>query len=124
MSAGIYNITIEQGTLFELLTVYATDAEGLLPIDLTGWAGRGQIRKKASDTDVAGTFVISIPSPLLGEVKIVLSAASTSALVLKGSGYNDLVVYYYDIELYKISEPENVFRYLNGTASISPEVTK
>lgn len=91
------------------------------PIDLTGYAGRGQIRWKSTDPLPLAEFVVSLTNPTNGDFDFVLPAESSSAIVLTGAGADDLSIAYYDIELYKNDE---VIRVVSGKAYISPEQTK
>jgi len=119
MAAGIYNMELEQGVTKTIQVTYQDSDEQA--IDLTGYQGRGSIRYKATDADVIAEFEVTVTTPLEGKVTIVLDADALTNLTLKGKAYNELTMGVYDIELYK---DDNVIRLLNGTVSISPEVTK
>lgn len=119
MSAVVKDITIEQGASFSLEAVHSLDESA--PIDLTGYQGRGQIRSKASSKDFLAEFDVTVTDPAGGLVLIELSAEKSSAIPVKGKSYSDMMIAYYDIELYK---DDLVIRLLNGKVMISPEVTK
>jgi hypothetical protein len=117
--AGKYNISVNQGSTFRLAAVYK-DSLGDA-IDLTGYEGRGQIKFKATDTAPIAEFNVTVPTPLEGSVLIELDADALANVQLKGESYSQKTTAVYDIELYSGDE---VIRLLNGTVSISPEVTK
>lgn len=119
MAAGKYTIYIEQGSTFSL-KINLKDSDSVA-IDLTGYTGRGQIRKKSTDTTYLAQFDVSITDATNGEVTITLSAESSSEIVTTGASYLDTLKAYYDIE---ISKDEKVIRILNGICYISPEITK
>lgn len=91
MSAGIYNITVEQGATLDLrLTV--TEPTGLK--DLTGYTAHMQIRREIDDsgilldlTDANGKLELG---GVLGTIRIIVSAVDTAALASSGV---------YDLEL-------------------------
>jgi hypothetical protein len=122
MSAGNYDILVEQGATF-LLTITIKDTSGV-PIDLTGQTFRGKIKKSFSDVTAQATFVCTLANQLTdpGKVTISLSAVDTAAIVINTQGTaRVLTTMVYDIE----SEIAGVVkRWLQGLAKISPEVTK
>lgn len=119
MSAGIYNMTLEQGAT-KSITVTYKDSEGVA-INLTGYSGRGSIKAKATDSTIIASFTVEIPNPTLGQVEITLSATALDSLALTGKSYMDAFTAYYDIEIYS---GQTVIRLLNGAAIISPSITK
>ena len=119
MSAGVYDIIIEQGSTFAFEITLTSD--GTHPIVLTDYLGRGMIRHHAADLEPMASFTVTILDALTGKIGIYLSAEDSSAIPLKGYGYDERTVFYYDIEIYKDDE---VIRVLNGQAQISPEITK
>jgi hypothetical protein len=121
MAAGVYNIAIEQGATFSLVATLTSD--GTTPVDLTGYTGRGKIKTAAYDSTAVATFAITIPSPATGAVNIVLTPTQTAAIEATGAGYSDVTNYYYDVELYTAADAD-VIRLLNGSVTVSPEITK
>ena len=122
MAAGVYNLDVEQGASKAFSITYKDSLDA--PIDLTGYSGRGYIKLKANDSVPLAEFEISIPSPVTGVVEIVLKADALSGNAnVKGSKYSEKTIAVYDIELYTAND-EEVIRLLNGTCSISPEVTR
>lgn len=122
MSAGNYDILVEQGATF-LLTITIKDTSGN-PINLTGQTFRGKIKKSFTDVTAQATFVCTLANQLTdpGKVAISLSAVDTAAIVLNTQGTaRVLTTMAYDIE----SDNAGVVkRWLQGLAKISPEVTK
>lgn len=115
MTAGKYDIYIEQGATFELnITIDGS-------IDLTQYTARGQIRKSATDTTVVYDFTCTVVSAT--QLKVSLTATQTTALVTTGKNYSEVTLAYYDVEIEKTSD-HSVIRLLNGAVKISPEITK
>lgn len=116
MTAGTHDIVIEQGATFRLSLVWK-DPNGT-PYDLTGYTARMQVRKAYGSTSSmlsltsgAGDIVLG---GALGTIVATASATATAAL----SGLQGV----YDIEL--VSPGGVVDRVLQGTVTISPEVTR
>lgn len=129
MSAGIYNITIEQGADWRLLFVWKDQAGN--PHNLTGWTARMQVREtvdsKTALFDLTtengqiaignenGTVEIKIPAAMSQEVK-----ANPKNLVWQDGKQG--VSFSYDLEL--IDTQGIVTRLLQGAAFFVPEVTR
>lgn len=118
MAAGRYDITIEQGTTWTLSLTWK-DAAGT-PINLTGYSARMQIRSSYEATSPliellssGGTPSITI-TPLTGVVALLIEEAATRTLP---SGHA-----VYDLEM--VAANNNVTRLLEGSVTISPEVTR
>lgn len=112
MSAGKYNLTIEQGADFALSFTLEEDGSAK---DLSGYSARAQMRTKKSSTTVAVTFTCTITDSDAGKLKMALTNTQTAAL---SPG-----IYYYDLELFTASDA-NVTRLLEGTATVTAEVTR
>jgi hypothetical protein len=109
--ATVRNIVIDQGSTFSL-TITVTDFTDT-PINLTGYTLRSQLRKSYfSNTFTA--FTVTSPAPLDGEIKLALTATTTSSL-----RYGR---YVYDVEI--VSPTNEVTRVLEGIVTVNPEVTK
>lgn len=116
MAAGVYNITIEQGSTFTLNLTWK-DSSGAA-INITGYTARMQVRKSVdaasttlSLTSGAGDITLGGAA---GTISITVSAASTASIA---SGN-----YVYDLEL--VSGAGVVTRLLQGAVTVSPEVTR
>ncbi len=122
MSAGNYDILVEQGATF-LLTITIKDTSGV-PIDLTGQTFRGKIKKSFTDVTAQANFTFTLANQITnpGKVTVELSATDTAGIVLNTQGTaRVLTTMAYDIE----SDNAGVVkRWLQGLAKISPEVTK
>lgn len=129
MQAGVYNFVIEQGATFELNIQYL-DSAGI-PIDLTGYTGRMQLRPSPSSNTVYLTLssslnpdgtglnfsgVHNLLPATSGTIGIVISSCTSSAL-----NFNQA---YYDLELYSGSSCPYTIRLIQGRAQLSPEVTR
>lgn len=119
--AGTYNLNINQGAT-HLWEVTYTDNEEQ-PIDLTGYQGRGQIRLNVNSPDVLCTFTVTVVGPEQGRVDVLLPASQTEGLVLRGRTAQDRTEAQYDVEVFNTSDGK-VIRLLQGSAFISPEVTR
>lgn len=122
MSAGQYDITVEQGATFEE-TLSITDEDGD-PVDLSGMTARAQIRKTYSDPTVIASFVATVETPATdGIVTMKMTAANTALLpVASATGYLKVPTnYVYDLELV---DGVTVTRLIEGTCAVSPEVTR
>ena len=126
MAAGRYNFTVEQGATFELSIQYK-DSLGV-PVDLTGYSGRMQLRPSVDSSDIYIRLSSSLEpdrtgirftgqsgsEPLAsGSIYIYISAVSSSLLT-----FDDAV---YDLEL---ASGSFVTRLLQGGVHLSKEVTR
>lgn len=122
MAAGIYNIKVEQGVTRSFDAQYRTPG-GVVPVDLTGYAGRGHLRLDKVDCNLLGEFQVVITNPLEGRFKVTLPASALGGKLLRSKRADGLVQAVYDIELYT-PDDAIVTRVLEGTVLISMEVTK
>jgi len=119
MSAGKYNFIIEQGTTFTLELQYKDSNS--VPVDLTGYTGRMQIRPTigsptsyltlSSSIQPDGTG-ITFPTPVSGTINLYISAISSSQLTFDQGVY--------DLE---IATGNTVTRLIQGNVQLSKEVT-
>jgi hypothetical protein len=122
MPAATLNITVEQGSHYEIqLTVNDENDD---PIDLTGFEFAGQIRAKSSKTESLADFDFEITDAAAGLVRAFIISDDTAAIPVKApSGeLRGSSVYVYDIE-YGPAAGER-YRLLQGTATVSGEVTR
>ena len=112
MSAGTYNLTIDQGSDFALDLVIKQSGSAL---DLSNYSGRAQLRTSVDASSDSATFTVTKTNASGGAMKMELQAATSSAL---SAGQ-----YVYDLEIYT-SGDSTVKRILQGTATITPEVTR
>lgn len=119
MAAGKYNFIIEQGTTFTLELQYKDSNS--VPVDLTGYTGRMQIRPTigsptsyltlSSSIQPDGTG-ITFPTPASGTINLYISAISSSQLTFDQGVY--------DLE---IASGSAVTRLIQGNVQLSKEVT-
>jgi hypothetical protein len=121
MIAGIYNMLIEQGTTFvrsfNIQYPDPEDPEVYLNYDLTGYTARMQIRRTIDSSTAIVTCTtengrISIDDEN-GVVTVSMTDEVTSAITTSGV---------YDLEIEDASG--NVSRVVQGTVTLSPEVTR
>ena len=126
MIAGVYNITIEQGTTFyrliDVMEPDVLDPEVYDPFNLTGYTARMQIRRTLEST----TPMVSLTSPTVNgngitvmdgannAISINMTDTTTSSLTTSGV---------YDLEIIKTSTGAGS-RLIQGTLTLSLEVTK
>jgi len=117
MRPGTYNISIVQGATFDQIFTWK-DSFGV-PTNLTGFTARMQVR---SEVGAAGAPLLELTTDnggivlggTAGTIRIIVTATLSAAL-----NYDFGV---YDLEL--VSAAGVVTRLLEGSAALSPEVTK
>ena len=112
MSAGTYNLVVDQGSSFAL--DLAIKQSGL-DLDLTNYTGRAQLRTTHISSSVAASFTVTTTNASAGTLKLELSPATTAAL---SPGQ-----YVYDLEIYTANDAI-VKRILQGEVTLTPEVTR
>jgi hypothetical protein len=125
MAAGNHDILIEQGATFKMVFIITDETSSR--VDLTGLTFRGMVKKAFSDSNAQASFTFNVldqtVSDTKGKVEVYLTAAETSAINVYSKGpvrsINNMV---YDIESEDLEGV--VIRWLQGAASVSPEVTK
>jgi hypothetical protein len=110
MSAGKYDITIEQGSDFSLqLTVQ----DGGSAKNLTGYSVRGQIRSTIDASTIAAELTGTVTNATGGILTISLPYTTTDDIAPG--------LYYYDVEIYTAG---SVQKLIKGTATVLGEVTR
>lgn len=116
MTAGRNDITIEQGATFTYSLIWKDSNS--VPIDLTGYSARMQVRKTYNDS----TAVLDLSSDdgnitlggALGTIDVVAGAAATAIITIRAGVY--------DLEL---ESPTGVVtRLIEGKVTVNPEVTR
>jgi hypothetical protein len=106
------DITIDQGSTYSgKIPVIGANK---LPVDLTNFDARGQIRRSYSSL-TSVNFSTSIDDPTSGEIFINLTPTQTGAM--KPGRY------VFDVEIYNADETD-VIRVCEGQAEITPRATK
>jgi hypothetical protein len=125
MAAGKYSFTLEQGSTFERQLTYQ-DSNGV-PIDLTGYSARMQLRPSPGSPTLYLTLSSSlrpdgtglnmngltgVNPTTSGTIGIVVSAATSSLLTFDEAAY--------DLEIYSGSYASRI---IEGRVKLSKEVT-
>lgn len=120
------NLELYQGSTWEQVVLVTTDADGLVPMDLTGFQARMQVREEIGSADVVLDLTpangrIAVVNPAQGAIQILVSAADTAALPLDF----EQKTFVYDIEVFRPTPaPEYVRKVLVGKLKCYPEVTR
>lgn len=114
MTPGKYNMICPQGTTFSKQLTYTIDS---VPVDLTTYTARMQVREKYTSTSAVVTITTENGGISLGgedgTIDLFISNSATSAISAKD--------YVYDLELVSSS---NVYRLIEGKFIVTPEVTR
>ena len=126
MIAGVYNITLEQGTTFyrliDVMEPTVLDPDVYEAFNLTGYTARMQIRRTI-DSD---TPMVSLTSPTVSGNGITVMDGANNAISINITDTTTSLVDssgLYDLEIIKTSTGQ-VSRLLQGTVTLSREVTK
>ena len=112
MSAGTYNLVIDQGSDFALDLVIK---EGGSALNLANYSGRAQLRTSVTASSASASFTVTVTNAANGALKMQLPAATSSGI---SAGQ-----YVYDLEIYTAND-SIVKRIMRGDATITPEVTR
>lgn len=116
MAAGSYDLYIEQGATFRrTLTVKAAG----VPINLTGYTARAQIRAKVADAAVLHEITCEVVAGSGGQIILSITDEDTAAFTWKSGVW--------DLELETPFTPPatgEVTRLLKGLVEVDPEVTR
>ena len=112
MSAGTYNLVIDQGSDFSLDLVIK---EGGSALNLANYSGRAQLRTSVTASSASASFTVTVTNAANGALKMQLPAATSSGI---SAGQ-----YVYDLEIYTAND-SIVKRIMQGDATITPEVTR
>ena len=110
MSAGKYNIKIDQGSDFSLQLTVQEDGSAK---SLSGFSVRGQVRPTKDSSTLTASFTTAITNASGGIFTVSLPFATTTNMAVGQ--------YFYDIELFTGS---TVQRLIEGLVTVSPEVTR
>ncbi len=115
MTAGIYNFTVDQGSVFSVVLVY-TDSNGAA-INLTGFTAAMQLRQNYNSTTADLTLTTANGGITIvgatGTVTVSMTAAQTGDL--------DPGFYVYDLELISGA---NISRLVQGQITVAEQVTQ
>ena len=111
MASGKLDITVEQGATFSR-TITIKDASNTA-VNISSDTFAGQIRKRHQSAATQAAFSFTITDGANGEVTATISNTNTSSM--------DPGDFVYDIEW---TSGSTVTRLLEGTATVTPEVTR
>lgn len=124
MAAGTLNLTIEQGAKFSRLLTWQ-DAAGD-PIDVSSYEARMQIRATTDSTAVL--FKLLSTGGTSADGTITLGGAAGTILLEIGADLTETITTWssgvYDLELYVAADVTDVTRLVQGSVTVSPEVTR
>ena len=112
MSAGTYNLVIDQGSDFALDLVIKQSGTAL---NLANYSGRAQLRTSVSASSASASFSVTVTNAANGALKMQLPAATSSGI---SAGQ-----YVYDLEIFTANDTI-VKRIIQGDVTITPEVTR
>jgi hypothetical protein len=111
MGAVKRDLTVEQGATWSTAWQVKLDGVDLDPAD--GWQARSQIRAKIADTAILHQFTANLVDSV---VQLSVLPEESSAWTWKRGVF--------DVEIYDSGDPPRVVRIVQGTVSVSPEVTR
>lgn len=115
MTAGIYNTTIDQGSVWSVVLVY-TDSNNT-PVNLTGYTAAMQLRQNYNSATADLTLTTANGGITIvgatGTITITATAVQTGAL--------DPGFYVYDLEL---TSGSNISRLIQGQLTVAEQVTR
>ena len=112
MSAGTYNLIIDQGSDFALDLVIK---QGGTALNLTNYTGRAQLRTSVDASSASASFSVTVTNAANGALKMQLPAATSSGI---SAGQ-----YVYDLEIFTAND-SIVKRIIQGEVTLTPEVTR
>ena len=117
-----FDLRVRQGQTYEVL-FEMVNPDGT-PLDLTGCAVRGQVRRTPQDPAVVAELVgVTTPEDaLLGCFMLVLTAAQTAAISAGDTLYDAESQYVYDLEL--VDALDRVLPLMWGKFRVHREVTR
>jgi len=124
MAAGVCDLLIQQGETFSRVITITDNQVIPVAINLTGYTARASIRPTADSATLTVAFTCTFDADRsTGRITISLTDTQTSAISTVGkTAYDKLSKYVWDMEI--IDADLKVTRLLNGSVTVSPEVTK
>ncbi len=117
MAASKLKLVIKQGATFRRRLTWKTGSP-LVPVDLTSFTARMQIRNEIESATVLVELTTENGGITLGGVTgtidLYISATATAAYTWENGVF--------DIEM--VTSPDEVIRLVEGSVSVSPEVTR
>ena len=112
MAAGKHDIILEQGATYNMQIRVEENGS---PVDVTNYTFASQVRKSHYSSDIAATFTTQLVNGPQGSFNISLTDTQTSAI-------DSAFTHVYDVEM--TSDTGVVTRVIEGTVTVSPEVTR
>jgi phage tail sheath gpL-like len=115
MTAGIYNTTIDQGSIWSVVLVY-TDSNNVA-VNLTGYTAAMQLRQNYNSTTADLTLTTTNGGiTIVGATGTITITATATQTGLLDSGF-----YVYDLEL---TSGSNISRLIQGQLTVAEQVTR
>lgn len=125
MTAGVYDLKIEQGANFynevQWLVESKENPNEFVPVDITAWEIRCQIRARANSPIIIKTVNVQKIDAVNGIFAIYLNPVETTNIPTVGAYWKEYELFAYDIEA---ESGTGVERLLNGKVFVSPNVTR
>jgi len=115
MTAGIYNTTIDQGSVWSVVLVY-TDSNNV-PVNLTGYTAAMQLRQNYNST----TADLTLTTANGGITIVGATGTITITATATQTGLLDPGFYVYDLEL---TSGSNISRLIQGQLTVAEQVTR
>ena len=117
MSAAKYNLTIDQGSDFEMTLNIKEDGVNK---NLTGWLARGHLRESM---DTAQYWAFDFSDTVFNTSGNILIKLAHDVTANNGNTELGEGSYFYDVEIYNTSTDE-VKRIMQGKATVTRQVTR
>lgn len=125
MAAGVHDLRIEQGASFynevQWLVKDKENPNEFVPVDITAWEIRCQIRARANSPIIVKTVNVQKIDAVNGIFAIYLNPVETANIPTVGEYWKEFELFAYDIEA---ESGTGVERLLNGKVFVSPNVTR
>lgn len=125
MAAGVHDLRIEQGASFynevQWLVESKDNPNEFVPVDITAWEIRCQIRARANSPIIIKTVNLQKIDAINGIFAIYLNPVETTNIPTVGAYWKEYELFAYDIEA---ESGTGVERLLNGKVFVSPNVTR
>ena len=125
MAAGVHDLRIEQGASFynevQWLVESKENPNEFVPVDITAWEIRCQIRARANSPIIIKTVNVQKIDAVNGIFAIYLNPMETKNIPTVGAYWKEYELFAYDIEA---ESGTGVERLLNGKVFVNPNVTR
>lgn len=111
---------VKQGSALTLHLTFRDSNKALM--NVSSYVFSGHIRKKAKDTDVAGSFVFDMSNAANGVVLAQISESTTNAMSSGETKASELSQFWYDLR-YRNDSNQHVY-FLEGPLTLNRNVTR